>query len=228
MKLILEVNPLDPAEVESAIATLMPFVESQPYVEPAVPAMAEDEPPAPSVWDVANGLAEDMEARAEKRANNAPADPSGAPADAPSVFNEAPAPSEPTDLDARGMPWDERIHSGAKTKTVQGNWKNLRGVDKTLLAQVEAELLGNAAPTPPAPSAAETTEAPSEPTVSTPPPAPANTISDFPSLIAAVTSKGVDPAALAAACAKHGVEGGIMGAQNSPQAIPLIAQELGL
>lgn len=227
MKLILEVNPLDPAEVESAIATLMPFVGadySGPSVEPAVPAASV------ATLDLA---ANTVTLETEPPAPAAIADPSGAPADAPSVFNTPEAVTEVTptpagELDARGMPWDARIHSGAKTKTVQGNWKNLRGVDKTLLAQVEAELLGNAAPTPPAPSAAETTEAPAEPTVSTPPPAPASTISDFPSLIAAVTSKGVDPAALAAACAKHGVQGGIMGAQNSPQAIPLIAQELGL
>lgn len=43
-------------------------------------------------------------------------------------------------LDARGLPWDGRIHTPAQTKIANGNWKNIRGVDKDLLARVEAEL----------------------------------------------------------------------------------------
>jgi len=41
-----------------------------------------------------------------------------------------------SDLDAEGMPWDERIHASTKTKTATGVWKAKRGVDKTLVTLV--------------------------------------------------------------------------------------------
>lgn len=46
-------------------------------------------------------------------------------------------------FDGRGFPWDARIHSSSKallSKPPHG-WKPLRGVDKALVAQVEAELI---------------------------------------------------------------------------------------
>lgn len=46
--------------------------------------------------------------------------------------------------DAAGMPWDPRIHSGNKTKTKKGLWQKRKGVDQATIAQVEAELKGNA------------------------------------------------------------------------------------
>ena len=49
---------------------------------------------------------------------------------------------ETVQVDSRGMAWDERIHASTKTCKANGEWKNKRGVDKDLLAQVEAELLG--------------------------------------------------------------------------------------
>lgn len=45
-----------------------------------------------------------------------------------------------SELGKNGLPWDERIHSSAQTKTANGNWKYLRGVDTKLVAKVEAEL----------------------------------------------------------------------------------------
>lgn len=44
------------------------------------------------------------------------------------------------ELDSNGIPWDERIHASTKTKNKDGSWKSLRGVDKDLVTQVEAEL----------------------------------------------------------------------------------------
>lgn len=45
-------------------------------------------------------------------------------------------------FDGRGFPWDARIHSGSKALLAKPphGWKPLRGVDKALVAQVEAEL----------------------------------------------------------------------------------------
>lgn len=47
------------------------------------------------------------------------------------------------DFDGRGFPWDARIHSSSKALLAKPphGWKPLRGVDKALVAQVEAELI---------------------------------------------------------------------------------------
>lgn len=61
------------------------------------------------------------------------------------------------DLDAKGLPWDNRIHAGTKRKNADGSWTAKRGVDPALVAQVEAELrqvMGAAPAAPLAPAAA--------------------------------------------------------------------------
>lgn len=61
------------------------------------------------------------------------------PASAPSTA--AATPSNGVDLDADGLPWDERIHAGSKTKTTKGVWTAKRGVnDGAFIAKVKAEL----------------------------------------------------------------------------------------
>ena len=97
------------------------------------------------------------------------------------------------ELDAEGLPWDERIHTDKKTKLKRElTWKLKRGIDKEYVEQIKAELrldypcpvtqqdiptetaspvptqiasVSNPAPPPPAQAQA--------PTVITPPPAPA-------------------------------------------------------
>lgn len=63
----------------------------------------------------------------------------------PTPVVEGPIPSPATvDVDADGLPWDERIHAGSKEQTGAGKWKKKKGVgkDKAFIAQVEAELRG--------------------------------------------------------------------------------------
>lgn len=69
------------------------------------------------------------------------------------------------ELDASGLPWDERIHASTKTKKADGTWTARRGVDKATSQAVEAELR---AKFPNAPARAVTPTAPvaSAPTVS--------------------------------------------------------------
>lgn len=72
------------------------------------------------------------------------------------------------DLDAKGMPWDNRIHAESKGKIADGTWRKKRNLDPTVLAQVEAELrqvMGAPGVAPLAPSTA--------PIAPTPPLAPA-------------------------------------------------------
>lgn len=65
------------------------------------------------------------------------------------------------DLDAKGLPWDGRIHAESKAKIADGTWRKKRGVDPALVVTVEAELrqvMGAAPAAPiPAPQAATVT-----------------------------------------------------------------------
>ena len=56
--------------------------------------------------------------------------------------NVAPPPPQAPgiEVDAKGMPWDNRIHSGSRAKTADGSWRQKRNLDPNLLAQVEGEL----------------------------------------------------------------------------------------
>jgi hypothetical protein len=43
-------------------------------------------------------------------------------------------------LDKNGLPWDERIHAGSRTKNQDGSWRYKRGVESRVVEPVEAEL----------------------------------------------------------------------------------------
>lgn len=47
------------------------------------------------------------------------------------------------ELDARGFPWDERIHASSKAINADGTWKKRRGVNPKEVEQIEAELILN-------------------------------------------------------------------------------------
>ena len=107
----------------------------------------------------------------------------------PVDLNSIPAEAVDT-LDADGLPWDERIHSGGKSQTAKGLWKKRKGVGKDTVEQVTAELLALATPTvvatppPPAPPA----PAPDAPTPPPPaPPAASDDAWDWPTLLKALT-----------------------------------------
>lgn len=83
-------------------------------------------------------------------------------------------------FDGRGFPWDPRIHSGSKALLAKPphGWKPLRGVDKALVAQVEAELTQSgrteaatpgAVPPPPVVMQTAPPPPPAAPTVGAPP-----------------------------------------------------------
>lgn len=146
-----------------------------------------------------------------------------APAPAPEapVETEAPAPqSDFIDTDARGMAWDERIHASTRTKLVNGNWKNKRGVDPQYLAQVEAELMG-------VPGAAPAVE-PETPAAPPPPAAQATptTIDTFPALMAFITGNKIGPDKVLEAVKSVGLESLPLLAAH-PDKIPAVAEALG-
>ena len=71
-----------------------------------------------------------------------PALPPGATVIAPTPPAASAAPSNPAgvEFDSSGLAWDERIHSGNKTKTPGGEWRAKKGVNKNLIKSVELEL----------------------------------------------------------------------------------------
>lgn len=148
------------------------------------------------------------------------------------AVDTAPAYTNPAVL----VPWDARIHSGTPTKLAKkpNNWKKKRGVEDSLVAQVEAELIqamqaSPANPVEPTPAPAPVVEAQPAPAAqaAAPAPAPAGGTTTFPALMAAITSKGIDQATVLAAVNKQGLQALPLLAAR-PDLIPAVALELGV
>lgn len=136
-------------------------------------------------------------------------------------------------VDAAGLPWDERIHSGAKSKLANGNWKLRRGVDPAQVASVEAELRGDpkppVAPPPPVTAPATSTPAPVAPSAPPTPPAPATPkpITNAAELVAAVMDKRFTTDQVNAACQAVGVEN-VASLLAKQDKLPEVLRELGV
>jgi hypothetical protein len=88
---------------------------------------------------------------------------------------KAPAPPPPPpaataapDVDARGIPWDGRIHAGNKAQTKDKSWKRRRGVSVEEVQRIEAELVSPAPTTSTVSNPSSTAH-----TMQAPPPPPA-------------------------------------------------------
>lgn len=163
------------------------------------------------------------------------------PAPMPAVAAVVPmAPAAPSslagsvELDAKGLPWDSRIHSSGKTKLANGNWRYKGGVPPERIAAVEAELRPLAVPVAPI----VTTQAPAVPvgaslatTIVSPVPAAADVPQTFeqimPRITAAVTAGKLQPGAVQAACSALGLAS-IVQLQTSPAFVPQVWALLGL
>lgn len=152
------------------------------------------------------------------------------------------------ELDSDGLPWDHRIHAlGAggthnKLKKTQ-QWKKKRGVDESLVTQVEAELKATMAAGPANPVVTTTESAPApdttltaahnaaqEETPAKPSPAPAatvGTVDTFPELMAAITANKIDADTVTAAVGTQGLAS-IMLLATRPDLIPAVAKALGV
>lgn len=128
------------------------------------------------------------------------------------------------ELDSDGLPWDARIHASSRTRLKKtGQWKPKRGADAALVAQVTAELQGDATAPPPA----------VDESVITPTPPPAvelvaeTQVKDFTGLVVAVMGAGIPADDQNAACREFGVPE-MRFAANFPDLIPKIAARLGV
>lgn len=145
-----------------------------------------------------------------------------------------PPPHSDVTVDAAGLPWDARIHSGAKTKLANGNWKLLRGVDPALVASVEAELRGDPKPAPSAAEPATSTGAPPAPVappVSPPTPPAASAapkpITNAAELVAAVMDKRFTTDQVNAACRAVGIDN-VASLLAKQDKLPEVLRELGV
>lgn len=111
------------------------------------------------------------------------------PAPVPSfIVPPPPVPAPPGPLvaaerDSRGRPWDARIHAANRAKKIDGSWKTKRGVDATLVAQIEGSVPGNtptAAPVLPMTGAQAEAISFGHLAAPPPPPAPPSTIPAVP------------------------------------------------
>lgn len=97
------------------------------------------------------------------------------------------------DVDARGLPWDARIHSSNGKKNTDGTWQKRRGVQTTLVDEVEAELRGQLPPPPvvsavPVPPQPPVAKPPLGPMATVPqPPVPAAKTVAYPELLGLIT-----------------------------------------
>lgn len=138
-------------------------------------------------------------------------------AGSPSAGTTAPVPSPSgatagVELDADGLPWDNRIHAsgegGAKPKNKDGRWRSKRGLnDGALVARVQAELRATMAagtpaaqpPSPPAQPPAMPPQPPAppvQPPAAGPQPAPTTFEQLMPRITAAVMAQTLPQGAL--------------------------------
>lgn len=219
---------------ETASPAPAPVVETPAPVEPEAAQVFADPNPAP-VASVAEQPADPVQpAPVAESATTADTAPAAAGVDT------APAYTNPAVL----VPWDARIHSGTPTKLAKKphNWKKKRGVEDSLVAQVEAELIqamqaSPANPVEPAPVAETAGPAPVEtaaqpapvaqPATTPAQPAATGGVTTFPELMAAITSKAIDQATVLAAVNKQGLQALPLLAAR-PDLIPAVAAELGV
>lgn len=87
-------------------------------------------------------------------------------------------------LDAAGLPWDERIHSSGDNKlNADGTWRARRGVSPATRGQVEAQLratLAAGAPTTPAPAPTPPAATPAPAATGMSPPMPGSNMPPMP------------------------------------------------
>lgn len=151
------------------------------------------------------------------------------------------------DVDAKGLPWDGRIHASTRAKIADGTWRMKRGVDDTVVNDVTAELrqtMGLGVPpasvvVPPVPFVAPAVP-PAPPASIILPPVPAgaapsvspnDNTATFPKLMqkitAAFAAKTLDQSAIQAAVQSAGLPSLPMLASR-PDLVPVVADKLGI
>lgn len=109
------------------------------------------------------------------------------PAPAPQV---TPAQVTNAELDKEGLPWDERIHAGTKTKTQKGVWTRKKGVSEETFDAVISVLRKQYPAAAPVVAPTLPTITPAGPTITVPTPAPATPYAQLTDWLARNTGEG--------------------------------------
>lgn len=138
-------QPVFPGTPDSAVAAA--FMQPMPQF----PGTSDDDP---EVTIDEDGAVQSVAAVVELPSAPPPPVPQPPPAPLFSVppppIPAPPGPVVAAERDSRGRPWDARIHAANRAKKIDGSWKTKRGVDATLVAQIEGSVPGNTpAPVPP-------------------------------------------------------------------------------
>lgn len=147
------------------------------------------------------------------------------------------------EVDSAANVWDGRIHASSRAKIADGTWRMKRGIDKSLVAQVQSEIAQTAAaPRVPSPSLFAEPVIPPPPLPSTagvvvpPPPTPSTVTAPsspigFQALVQAITAgyvaKTVNKAAVDGALAQLGIPSLPM-LQQRPDLLQSMATLLGI
>ena len=103
-------------------------------------------------------------------------------------------------LDSAGLPWDERIHSGGRSRIGDGTWKLKRGADPELVKQIRGANGVNAAMQADGPDLPQ------------PPVDNGQIVADFINkTVTAIGAQFITTAQVTTALSAHGVEGGAVG-----------------
>lgn len=132
-------------------------VPQPPVADAAIVFAGNPVPPVPGVApSTAAVAAPEIAAVTSITVPTVPLPPAASPASAVVVPAVPAAPPSPaaggTKIDAKGLPWDPRIHSKTQTTNKDGTWRQKRETDPAYVALVEAELrtvMGIAAPAAP-------------------------------------------------------------------------------
>lgn len=225
----IQFDPRDPnacASVLAVIGALHPELNAPAeLIDAAVPAF--DAPSPESAFPPVPFASPAPNAGTAAAAAGFTPTPTSAPVAAPQAAPVASL-SSGVELDADGLPWDARIHSGPadkRPKNADGRWRRARGVDDATVEHVTAELrqvMGAPAPAP-TPAAAPTPPAPTPPAepIAAPAPVPA---SPPPAPVAAAPTPA--PAAPAPTPAPAGMESGPAAANPAPSAAPATFADL--
>jgi len=133
------VEPAAPARPRSDVAILP--TEPRPLTEADVTTVVLSEPLTPEAAFGASASPFVPVASATAPAS-APAGTQAAPSPIMPIGSTATSSASPSDvdLDAEGLPWDERIHSSNGKKSANGVWMKRRGLNQLVEQKVRAEL----------------------------------------------------------------------------------------
>lgn len=142
-------DSLDPAEAFDAPNPAVAFAAPGPFASPVPTAVTAAEP----VGSIPTPISAHVSG-----VPSTPDSSAGAATPPPPTGAQSAAPVPSVDVDADGVPWDSRIHSGPadkRPKNADGRWRRGRGVDDETYATVTAELrVANGQPAAPTPAAA--------------------------------------------------------------------------